>query len=311
MLKEQLAHSGFVAVIGAPNTGKSTFVNTALGKKVSIVSPKVQTTRNAIRGIYTTDDAQVIFTDTPGITPDDFGKMLNDWMNKTAFSKAREADAVLFFVDATTQHPEQGPGKEEIDIICKLQVACPVLLVVNKVDAVKKMRADDTVAVLGKQYPFVGAHRISALDGKGIPELLAAVTALLPAGPQYFEAEEPSDQSDEFLAAEIVREKMFHLLQRELPYHAAVIVERIYDHEKIAGMLVINATINVARKSQKAIVIGEKGRMLKQIGMQARAELETLFGRKIHLLLHVRVEENWFSNERTLKKLGFEKDFGS
>jgi len=309
VLKEQLAHSGFVAVIGAPNTGKSTFVNTAIGKKVSIVSPKVQTTRNAIRGIYTTDDAQVIFTDTPGITPDDLGKLLNDWMNRTAFSKAREADAVLLFVDVTTQHPEQGPGKEEIDILCKLRVQCPVLLVANKVDAVKKMRVDDTVAVLGKQYPFAGAHRISALSGAGVPELLAAVTALLPAGPQYFEAAEPSDQTDEFLVAEIVREKMFHLLQRELPYHSAVIVERMYDHETIAGMLVINATINVARKSQKAIVIGEKGRMLKRIGTQARVELETLFGRKIHLLLHVRVEEDWFAKERSLKKMGFEKEF--
>ncbi|HOW52324.1 MAG TPA: GTPase Era [bacterium] len=309
MLKETLAHSGFVAVIGAPNTGKSTFLNTALGKKVSIVSPKVQTTRNAIRGIHTTDDAQIVFVDTPGITADDFGKMLNDWMNRTAYSKAHEADAVLLFVDVTTQHPEQGPGKEELEIIGKLKVACPVFLVANKVDAVKKMRADDTLAVIGKQYPFAGTFTISALNGTGVPELLTAITNLLPPGPQYFEAEDPSDQSDEFLAAEIIREKMYGLLQYELPYHTAVVVEQIVDHEQVANMLVIHATINVARKSQKAIVIGEKGKMLKEIGTQARIELQTLFNKKIHLELHVRIEENWFASERSLKKLGFEKDF--
>ncbi len=308
MLKERLSHSGFVAVVGAPNTGKSTFINTVLGKKVTIVSPKVQTTRTPIRGIYTTEEAQLVFVDTPGITPTDLGKELNRWMNRTATARAKEADLVLFFVDATLQHPEQGVIEEDRAALEKITTSAPIYLVVNKCDAVKKMRVDDTIAVLSKAYPFAGSFRISALSGDGIPSLLTRVIEHLPEGPQYFEADVSSDLPDEQFAAEIIREKIFLTLHQELPYHTAVTVEEITDHETRPDILIIRATIHVARSSQKAIVIGEKGSMLKKIGSFAREELEHLFGKKIFLHLHVRVEEKWFDNERLLRKMGFEEE---
>jgi len=308
MLKERLAHSGFVAVVGAPNTGKSTFVNTVIGKKITIVSPKVQTTRIAIRGIYTTTDAQIVFVDTPGITPTDFGKCLNNWMNRTAIARAGEADLVLFFVDATLQHPEQGIGEEDRSALEKIRTTAPLYLVVNKCDAVKKMRVTDTISLFSKHRSFAKSFAISALTGEGIPSLLDTVVAHLPEGPQYFDEHTPSDLPDEQFAAEVIREKIFFTLHQEIPYHSAVTVEEITDHEKRSDILVIRATIHVSRPSQKAIVIGENGRTLKKIGSLAREELEILFGKKIFLQLHVRVEEKWYDNEKLLRRMGMEKE---
>jgi len=268
----------------------------------------VQTTRTPIRGIHTTENAQIVFVDTPGITPTDLGKELNRWMNRTATARAQEADLVLFFVDATAQHPEQGIGEEDRAALEKIKTPAPLYLVVNKCDAVKKMRVDDTIAVFSKEHPFTGSFRISALTGDGMTELLTAVIERLPEGPQYFEAEVSSDLPDEQFAAEIIREKIFLTLHQELPYHTTVTVEEIRDHETRPDMLVIRGTVHVARASQKAIVIGEKGSMLKKIGSLAREELEHLFGKKIFLHLHVRVEEKWFDDERLLRKRGIEKE---
>jgi len=308
MLGNELKYTGFAAIIGAPNSGKSTFLNSVVESKVSIVTPKAQTTRNKIRGVYTKNDAQIVFTDTPGITATDFGKMLNNWMNRYSFSAAKESDFTLFFVDVSKQHPELGIGEEEKHILDNLKRGTPTILVANKCDVVKKMRADDTIAVFRKYFKFDAAFAISALDGTGIDTLLEEIKKYCQPGPQLFPDDMTTDQDDSFLVSEIIREKLFMELTQELPYHTVVTIERMTDH-KSKDILLIDATIHVARKSQKSIVIGSKGSTLGRIGRKAREELEVIYGCQVGLKLFVRIEENWFEKEKLLKKVGFEKDF--
>jgi GTP-binding protein Era len=279
-----------------------------LKQKVSIVTPKAQTTRNNIKGIYTTDSCQVIFTDTPGITSTDFGKLLNAWMNRYSFSAAGDADLVLFFVDVSEQHPEKGIGEEEAHILSKLKENQNVILVANKVDAVKQMRADDTLAVYKKAFPFKDAKIISAEKGTGMEELLQTIISGLPEGPQYFPEDYISDTAEEFLIAEIIREKIFMNLRQELPYNTTVTVEDLKDHSS-KDMLLVQATIHVAKESQKGMIIGKKGMMLNKIGKTAREELEKIYETKIGLKLFVRVEKNWNEKEKLLLKVGFKKEF--
>ncbi len=308
LLGQTIKHSGFVTILGAPNAGKSTFLNKLLESKISIVSPKAQTTRNNIKGIYTREDTQIVFTDTPGITPSDFGKLLNKWMNKYSFSAGKESDLVLFFVDVSTQHPEKGIGESELNIINNLNPKQKTILVANKVDTVKRMRADDTISVFKKKFPFHETCIISAKSGEGMDSLLEKVVSELPEGPLYFPEDYLSDQEDDFLVAEIIREKMFLLLRQELPYSIAVTVETIKDIPE-KKLIDINATIHVAKKSQKGMIIGKGGQTLHDIGKSAREELEQIFGTKVALHLFVRVEERWFEKESLLKKMGYEKDF--
>lgn len=308
MLGDNLNHVGFAAIIGVPNSGKSTFINRVVESKISIVTPKAQTTRNKIRGIYTDSDSQIIFTDTPGITSGDFGKLLNSWMNKYSFSAAKDADITLFFVDVSKQHPELGIGEEEAHILKNLDPKIPTILVVNKIDAVKPMRVDDTIAVYKKRFNFADSFAISAQNGEGIQPLIDCVKQYCQPGPQYFPEDTATDQDDEFLISEIIREKLFNELSQELPYSIVVTVERVrYNQTK--NLFSIEATIHVARDSQKGIVVGHKGETLKKIGTLARKELEEIYDCKIGLNLFVRVEEKWFDKERLLKKVGFEKDF--
>jgi len=308
MLGQQLQHSGFVAILGAPNAGKSTFLNKILNEKVAIVSPKAQTTRTKIKGVYTTASSQIVFTDTPGITPTDFGKLLNNWMNKYSFSAGTSSDIILLFVDISSQHPEIGIRDEEKNIIDMLDKNMKVILVANKSDVVKPMRATDTIALYKKNFPFTDSVIISASTGDGIEELLTKVTEMLASGPQYFPEDFVSDQEDEFLIGEIIREKIFLQLRQELPYSCAVTVESYRDHET-KEMVLIDATIHVAKKSQKGMIIGAGGKTLGNIGSAARQELEDLFGIKVGMKLHVRIEKNWFEKETLLKKVGFTKDF--
>lgn len=308
MLGNELKYTGFAAIIGAPNSGKSTFLNTVVRSKISIVTPKAQTTRNKIRGVYSKDDTQIVFTDTPGITSTDLGKLLNNWMNRYSFSAAKESDITLFFVDISTQHPETGIGPEEKHILDNLKSRTPTILVANKCDIVKKMRSDDTIAVYKKHFKFDAAYSISASDGTGIPELIEGIKKFLQPGPQLFPEDMTTDQDDSFLVSEIIREKLFMELTQELPYHTVITIDRMTDH-KSKNILLIDATIHVARKSQKSIVIGSKGTTLGKIGRKARLELEKIYGCQVGLKLFVRIEENWFDKERLLKKVGFEKDF--
>ena len=308
MLGNTIKYSGFAAIIGVPNSGKSTFVNTVVKSKISIVTPKAQTTRNKIRGIYNAPDTQIVFTDTPGITSTDFGKLLNNWMNKYSFSAAQDSDFTVFFVDVSTQHPEKGIGDEEAHILKNLSVKTPVILVANKADAVKPMRVDDTIAVYKKHFKFAAAYAISAKTGDGIAELLEGLKQFCKEGPQLFPEDMETDQEDNFLVSEIIREKLFLELSQELPYSVVVTVERMHDH-KTKDILMIDATIHVARESQKGIVLGKKGATLGKIGALARHDIEEIYDCQVGLKLFVRVEEKWFDKERLLQKVGFEKDF--
>lgn len=308
MLGESLKHAGFVAIVGPPNAGKSTFMNFVLGKKISIVTPRAQTTRNKINGILTTADSQIVFVDTPGITKSDFGKLLNNWMNKYSFSASKDADLTLFFVDISLQHPELGPGEEEQHILENLPSSAQVILIANKSDAVKPMRCDDTIKLYNRLFSFKDSYIISAQTGDGVDALLETITTQLPSGPKMFPDGMDSDTPDEFMITEIIREKLFTYLSKELPYHTTVTIDLMKDHDS-KDILLINATIHVARKSQKGIVIGKAGSMLRRIGTTARLDLESLFERHIGLKLFVRVEEKWFGQEKLLKKVGFDKNF--
>ena len=308
MLGSQLKFTGFAALIGTPNSGKSTFLNALLNEKISIVTPKAQTTRNKIRGIYTTEDTQIVFTDTPGITSTDWGKLLNSWMNKYSFSASNESDLTLFFVDVSKQHPELGIGEEEKHILERLNKKNPVILVANKCDIVKPMRVDDTIAIYSKFFKFAKTCKISALKREGIDELIELIKEYCEPGPMMFPEGASTDQDDRFLVSEIIREKLFFKLSQELPYDTVVTVERMSDH-KTKNILLIDATIHVARKSQKGIVIGKQGKTLGEIGKESRKELEKIYGCQVGLKLFVRIEEKWFEKEKLLRKVGFEKDF--
>lgn len=308
MLGSQLKFTGFAALIGTPNSGKSTFLNALLNEKISIVTPKAQTTRNKIRGIYTAEETQIVFTDTPGITSTDWGKLLNSWMNKYSFSASNESDLTLFFVDVSKQHPELGIGEEEKHILERLNKKNPVILVANKCDIVKPMRVDDTIAVYSKFFKFAKTCKISALKREGIDELIELIKEYCEPGPMMFPEGSTTDQDDRFLISEIIREKLFYKLSQELPYDTVVTVERMSDHKK-KDILLIDATIHVARKSQKGIVIGKQGKTLGEIGKESRKELEKIYGCQVGLKLFVRIEEKWFEKEKLLRKVGFEKDF--
>jgi len=308
MLGDKLKHSGFVTIIGIPNVGKSTFLNKVIGQKVSIVTPKAQTTRNQIRGILTQEDSQIIFIDTPGITKGNFGKLLNKWMNRYSISSTKDADLILFFVDISTQHPELGIGEEEKNILTKIPQNKKTILVANKTDLVKPMRAEDTIAVYKKHFNFFETYKISAETGDGIDILLKKIKENIPEGPQYFPEDYFSDQEPNFMASEIIREKVFLYLRQELPYSTAITVDNLRNH-KTRDLLLIDATIHVSRKSHKGMIIGKKGTTLGKIGKTAREELEDLFERKIGLKLFVRIEEKWQEKENLLKKVGFQKDF--
>ena len=310
MLGSQLNYTGFAALIGTPNSGKSTFLNALLNEKISIVTPKAQTTRNKIRGIYTAEDTQIVFTDTPGITSTDWGKLLNSWMNKYSFSASNESDLTLFFVDVSKQHPELGIGEEEKHILERLNRKNPVILVANKCDIVKPMRVDDTIAVYSKFFEFSKACKISALKREGIEKLIELIKKYCQPGPMMFPEGSTTDQDDRFLVSEIIREKLFFKLSQELPYDTVVTVERMSDH-KTKDILLIDATIHVARKSQKGIIIGKQGKTLGSIGKEARKELEKIYDCQVGLKLFVRIEEKWFEKEKLLRKVGFEKDFES
>lgn len=291
--------SGYVALIGAPNAGKSTLLNQLLQEKISITAAKPQTTRNRILGIVTQPDAQVIFVDTPGIhrARDAFNQLMVD----TALSTLSEVDAVCFLIDATD------PNREiNRTIIESLQaISTPVILLINKIDALREKKL---LLPIIERYQALLSFRavipISALEGDGLAELLHEILGLLPEGPRYFPEDYMTDQPERFLVAELVREKVFHLVHQEVPYAVAVTVDKfteVPERERID----IEATIHVERDSQKAIIIGKKGQLLKEIGKQARTDIEALLGCHIYLGLFVRVQHNWRKDPRALAEFGY------
>ncbi|WP_179395484.1 GTPase Era [Lacticaseibacillus absianus] len=291
-------HSGFVAIIGRPNVGKSTFMNRILGEKIAIMSPKAQTTRNKINGIYTTDDAQIVFVDTPGIHKPK--NALDDYMDTAALSTLNQVDAVLFMVAADEK---KGPGDQYI-LDQLAHVHAPVYLLVNKIDLV---HPDDLLPFIDHfkdAHDFAGIFPISATEGNNVDDLLRELTAALPEGPQYYPEDQLTDHPEYFVVGELVREQILHLTHDEIPHSVAVQVERMKDRSE-TGKLQIEAYIIVERDGQKAIVIGKGGVMLKQIGIRARREIEALLGEKVNLKLWVRVQKNWRDNNAYLKSLGY------
>lgn len=290
-------HSGFVAILGRPNVGKSTFLNRVVGQKIAIMSDKAQTTRNKIQGIYTTDGAQIVFIDTPGIHKPH--SRLGDFMVDAALSTLNEVDAVLFMVNAT-----QKRGRGDDFIINRLkQVHQPIYLVVNKIDKVHPNQLPEIVAAYQDNLDFAGVFPISALEGNNCPQLVDELVHRLPEGPQYYPADQVTDHPERFVISELIREKVLQLTREEVPHSVAVVTERVQrkDDEKV----LVQATIVVERKSQKGIIIGKGGKMLKQIGVRARKDIERMLGDRVYLELWVRVQPNWKDRQVDLRELGY------
>ncbi len=296
--------SGFVAIVGRPNVGKSTLLNRLVGRKVAIVSDKPQTTRNRITGVLHLPEAQVVFLDTPGLHRP--RHKLGEFMVRVARRALEGVDAVLFVAEADPAGP--GPGDRHVAEVVR-GLAVPVILALNKVDLLRgpeRAAALETVragfAVLGD---FAGVHLISAASGEGVDRLVDALVQLLPEGPPYFPADVVTDQPEEALVREVIREKILHLTREEVPHAVAVDVDGFAERED--GTLHVSATIYVEKESQKGILIGKGGRMLKEIGTLARAELEGFFGTRMFLALWVKVKEDWRNRVGAMRDLGYKE----
>ena len=297
---EEEFHSGFIAIVGRPNVGKSTFLNNVVGQKIAIMSDKAQTTRNKIQGVYTTDNAQIVFIDTPGIHKPH--SRLGDFMVKSALSTLNEVDAVIFMVNA-----EQKRGRGDDFIIERLKnVKKPIYLVINKID---KIHPDHLLEVMDDYrdtLDYKDVFPISALNGNNCAELVHDLVEDLPEGPQYYPEDQVTDHPERFIVSELIREKVLQLTREEVPHSVAVVVDRIKreDDEKV----LIQATIVVERSSQKEIIIGKGGKMLKEIGTRARKEIEFMLGDKVFLELWVKVQPNWKDRQVDLKAFGYRQD---
>ena len=289
--------SGYIAIIGRPNVGKSTLLNQILGEKVAIVSPKPQTTRNRVSGIRTTAASQIIFIDTPGIHQGH--SLMNRRLMDTALHTLDDVDGVLWLLDA------HGKIKQEEERIAETLrgVETPVLILLNKIDLVSKGKLLPLMERCAQLLPGKEIVPVSALKGEGLDIVLNIVEGWLPIGPQYFTEGEHTDQSERFLASEIVREKVFLLTREEIPYGVAVTIDEFTEKEE-KNLIVIAATIHTERDSHKGILIGKHGSMLKEIGKQAREELESLLGCRIFLELFVRVDPGWTQNPQALIEMG-------
>ena len=296
-MKEKQHKSGFIAVIGRPNVGKSTLINSLIGQKIAIMSDKPQTTRNRILCILTRPEAQIVFLDTPGIHKPKH--KLGEYMVKAAEGTLKEVDAIFFVVDATEK---MGPG--EYYILERLQAtAKPVILVVNKLDLIEKEQVLPIISHYTDKYPFVGVVPISAKEETNLDALIEEVEKYLPEGPQYYPEEMVTDQPERLIVAELVREKALQLTRDEVPHAIAVDVDEMKARDN--GDTYIRATIYVERDSQKGILIGAKGSMLKEIGKLARADIEMLLGTRVFLDLWVKVKKDWRDRDSVLRGFGF------
>ncbi len=298
MAEKQKFHSGFVAIIGRPNVGKSTLLNRIVGQKIAITTPKPQTTRNRILGIQNLDHAQVLYVDTPGIH--EARSPLNRYMVDQARSACLDVDVVLWLVEAD-RHVDKDP------MIPRLleKSKNPVLLVINKIDTVPKDQLLPLIDAYRKICPFASIVPVSALKGDGVEELVAEIPALLPEGPRYYPEDQLTDVPERFIVAEMIREQILMRTKDEVPYGVAIVVER-FQENPARNMVGIGAVINVERDSQKGILVGKGGTMIRHIGQGARKEIERLLGVKVHLELFVRVQKNWTSSGRMMKEFGYD-----
>ncbi|CAH1851358.1 GTPase Era [Convivina intestini] len=298
MVKEGFK-SGFVAIIGRPNVGKSTLLNRIVGEKIAIMSDKAQTTRNKIQGIYTTDDAQVVFIDTPGVHKPQ--NSLGDFMVKSAFSALHEADAIWFVVDASQ---ERGRGDNFIIDRLKEVKSTPIYLIINKIDLLPKDQLFEVINSYQEDAPqWAEVFPISATEGDNVPELLDGVIDQLEEGPQYFDFDQLTDHPERFIISELIREKVLQLTQQEVPHSVAVVIDQIEQEE--GDKVHIQASIIVERPTQKNIVIGKQGQMIKQIGIRARKDIERLLGSKVFLETWVKVEPRWRDRPQALQSMGY------
>ncbi|WP_156290700.1 GTPase Era [Oceanobacillus salinisoli] len=292
--------SGFIAIIGRPNVGKSTFLNRVIGQKIAIMSDKPQTTRNKIQGVLTRDDAQMVFIDTPGIHKPKH--RLGDFMVQVAENTLNEVDAVLFMINA-----KEGYGKGDqfiMDLLAKTK--SPVFLIINKIDLI---HPDDLFPLI-EQYKdkanFEEVIPISALQGNNITHLLDVLKSKLPEGPQYYPEEQITDHPERFIITELIREKVLELTREEIPHSITVVMENL--EKRDSNAIFIQATIITERKTQKGILIGKQGSMLKEIGKKARKDIEALLGSKVYLELWVKVKKDWRNKQSQLYEFGFRTD---
>ena len=289
--------SGFVAIVGRPNVGKSTFMNYVLGQKIAIMSDKAQTTRNKIQGVYTNQDCQIVFLDTPGIHKPKHE--LGNFMVESAYSALKEVDAVLFMVNAAEK---RGPGDDFI--IEKLKkIKTPVFLVLNKIDLISPDELLDRVESYQETIPFAGIIPISVLQGNNVQELMTTLTNHLPEGPQYYPSNQITDHPEYFVVSELIREKILHLTKEEIPHSVAVTVDKMQKDE--FDKVHVYANIIVERPTQKGIIIGKGGKLLKEIGVRARKDIEQLLGNKVYLELWVKVEKDWRKKKSHLQDFGY------
>lgn len=293
--------SGFVTIVGRPNVGKSTFMNRVIGEKIAIMSDKPQTTRNKIQGVMTDKESQIIFIDTPGIHKPKH--KLGDYMVNVAENTLNEVDAVLFMINA-----EEGYGRGDQFIIDRLQrVDQPVFLIINKIDQV---HPDDLLPLIDQYKEMLDFEEIipiSALEGNNVSHLIGVLKDHLPEGPQFYPEDQITDHPERFVISEFIREKVLHLTREEIPHSIAVVIEGIEprnEHDKVQ----IQAAIIVERKSQKGIIIGKQGSMLKEIGKRARRDIESLLGSKVYLELWVKVQKDWRNKQIQLSDFGYRED---
>lgn len=288
--------SGFVTIVGRPNVGKSTFINKVVGMKIAAVSDKPNTTRNRILGIKNFDDAQIVFLDTPGMTE---GKgVIGRSMVNVVASAVYESDIVLMIVDVKDAFTEA--DKKIIEKQTK-----PIILLINKIDAFKKSRILNVIAQ-AQEYEgkFLDIIPVSALKGDGLDIVFNTIKSNLPQGPRYFSEDQVTDQTERFIVSEIIREKIFELTHKEIPYRSAVVVDE-FDEDEKKKIINIHATVYVERPNQKGIIIGDKGSLMKEIGTRARKDIEELLGIKVFLQIWVKVKDNWTSKEHLIKDFGY------
>ncbi|MDL1964182.1 MAG: GTPase Era [Deltaproteobacteria bacterium] len=290
--------SGFVTIAGAPNVGKSTLLNRMIGEKVSITSKKPQTTRNRIIGIVHRPYLQIVFIDTPGVHK--AKGVLNIRIVDVALLAMADVDLLLIVLDVTTPDPES----EKILIKQLEKQKRPVILVLNKIDLIKKLKLLTIIDKWTKTYPFESIIPVSAKHGTQVEELIGAMERILPNGPPFFPEDAITDMPERFIAAEMVREKVFRLTGEEIPYSIAVTVDSFSEDAK-GSLVKIYATIHVERDSQKGIIIGKNGSKLKKIGEEARKEIQRMVGAKVFLKLFVRVQKNWSKDTKALRRFGY------
>jgi GTP-binding protein Era len=292
--------SGFVAIVGRPNVGKSTLINALIGEKIAIMSPKPQTTRHRIMGVLSNEDYQIVFVDTPGLHK---GKdLLNKTIDKIAVSAISDVDVVLYVVDRAKD------ASSEYILNYFKQAQVPVFLVINKIDALKnKSQIDDIILSYLSSYPFEGVIPISAKEHTYLDKIEELVVPLLEEGPQFFPEEMTSDQTEEQLMSELIREKILYHTEQEVPHAVAVVIESLQENDE-QNTIDVSALIIVERATQKQILIGKGGEKMKKIGMEARKEINQLLNTKIHLTLWVKVKKDWRNRPGDLRSLGFSED---